>query len=152
MQQPHSQKARAVGINHVAIEVGDIQSALEFYGKLLNFEVEEQTEDMAIVYFGDQFINFIRNANRKPDQMRHFGIAVDDKPLARRTLEAMGVKLLDSRFLDFMDPWGNRVEFTTYTSIQFTKADHVLRGMGLGHLKKSDEALAELRAKGMSPD
>lgn len=152
MQQPHSQKARAVGINHVAIEVGDIQSALEFYGKLLNFEVEEQTEDMAIVYFGDQFINFIRNADRKPDQMRHFGIAVDDKPLARRTLEAMGVKLLDSRFLDFMDPWGNRVEFTTYTSIQFTKADHVLRGMGLGHLKKSDEALAELRAKGMSPD
>jgi len=152
MQQPHSQKARAVGINHVAIEVGDIQSALEFYGKLLNFEVEEQTEDMAIVYFGDQFINFIRNADRKPDQIRHFGIAVDDKPLARRTLEAMGVKLLDSRFLDFMDPWGNRVEFTTYTSIQFTKADHVLRGMGLGHLKKSDEALAELRAKGMSPD
>ncbi|MEX0735109.1 MAG: VOC family protein [Steroidobacteraceae bacterium] len=152
MQQPHSQKARAVGINHVAIEVGDIQSALEFYGRLLDFEVEEQTEDMAIVYFGDQFINFIRNADRKPDQMRHFGIAVDDKPLARRTLEAMGVKLLDSRFLDFVDPWGNRVEITTYTNIQYTKADHVLQGMGLGHLKKSDEALAELRAKGMSPD
>ncbi|MGH8198238.1 MAG: VOC family protein [Steroidobacteraceae bacterium] len=151
MQQPHSQKARAVGINHVAIEVGDIQSALEFYGSFLDFKVEEQNDDMAIVYFGDQFINFIRNADRKPDQMRHFGIAVDDKPLARRTLEAMRVKLLDSRFLDFMDPWGNRVEITTYTNIQYTKADHVLQGMGLGHLKKSDESLAELRAKGMAP-
>jgi hypothetical protein len=78
------------------------------------------------------------------------GIAVDDKP-AKRTLEAMGVKFLNSRFLDFIDPWGNRVEITTYTNIQFTKADHVLRGMGLGHLKKSDEALKELRAKGMAP-
>ena len=83
--------------------------------------------------------------------MRHFGIAVDDKPLARRTLESMGVRFLGGRFLDFLDPWGNRVEITTYANIQFSKADHVLRGMGLGHLKKSDEALSELRAKGMAP-
>jgi catechol 2,3-dioxygenase-like lactoylglutathione lyase family enzyme len=151
MQQSKSSKAHAVGINHVAIEVGDVGEALEFYGRFLDFQVEEQNDEMAIVYFGDQFINFIRNADRKPDQLRHFGIAVDDKPLARRMLEAMGVKLLDSRFLDFLDPWGNRVELTTYTNIQFTKADHVLRGMGLGHLKKSDEAIAELQAKGMAP-
>jgi catechol 2,3-dioxygenase-like lactoylglutathione lyase family enzyme len=151
MQKTQSRKARAVGINHVAIEVGDIGAALEFYGRLLDFQVEEQNEDMAIIYFGDQFINFIRNADRRPDQMRHFGIAVDDKPLARRMLEDMGVKLLDSRFLDFLDPWGNRVEFTTYTNIQYTKADHILHGMGLGHLQKSDKALAELRAKGMAP-
>ena len=144
-------RAHAVGINHVAIEVGDIRQALEFYGRFLAFKVDEETPDMAILYFGDQFINFIRNTDRKPDTMRHFGIAVDDKPLARKTLESMGVKLLDSRFLDFIDPWGNRVEITTYTNIQYTKADHVLRGMGLGHLKKSDEALAELRAKGMAP-
>lgn len=146
-----SPKARAVGINHVALEVDDIGAALAFYGKFLDFQVDEQTDEMAIVYFGDQFINFIRNRDRKPDQMRHFGIAVDDKPLAKRTLEAMGVKFLNSRFLDFIDPWGNRVEITTYTNIQFTKADHVLRGMGLGHLTKSDEALKELRAKGMAP-
>lgn len=151
MSDPSSVRARAVGINHVAIEVGDIAEALQFYGKLLDFTVEEQTQDMAIIYFGDQFINFIRNSDRKPDQMRHFGIAVDDKPLARRTLEAMGVKLIDSRFLDFLDPWGNRVEITTYANIQYTKADHVLRGMGLGDLKKTDAALAELRAKGMAP-
>ena len=151
MSDPNAARARAVGINHVAIEVGDISEALEFYGKLLDFTVEEQTPDMAIIYFGDQFINFIRNPDREPDTMRHFGIAVDDKPLARRTLAAMGVKLIDSRFLDFLDPWGNRVEITTYANIQYTKADQVLRGMGLGHLKKTDEALAELRAKGMAP-
>ena len=151
MSDPSSVRARAVGINHVAIEVGDIAEALQFYGKLLDFTVEEQTQDMAIIYFGDQFINFIRNSDRKPDQMRHFGIAVDDKPLARRTLEAMGVKLIDSRFLDFLDPWGNRVEITTHANIQYTKADHVLRSMGLGDLKKTDAALAELRAKGTAP-
>lgn len=151
MSQSPSEKAHAVGINHVAIEVGDVVAALEFYGRFLEFQVEEQTDDMAIVYFGDQFINFIRNADREPDRMRHFGVAVDDKRLVRRALEAMGVRLIDSRFLDFLDPWGNRVEITTYANIQFTKADQVLRGMGLGHLKKSDEALAELRSKGMAP-
>ncbi|HEX9707320.1 MAG TPA: VOC family protein [Steroidobacteraceae bacterium] len=145
------QKAHAIGINHVAIEVGDVAAAIDFYGRFLDFQVEEQNDDMAIVYFGDQFINFIRNADRKPDQMRHFGIAVDDKPLVRRALEELGIKLLDSRFLDFLDPWGNRVEITTYTNIQYTKAEHVLQGMGLAHLKKSDEAIAELRVKGMAP-
>jgi catechol 2,3-dioxygenase-like lactoylglutathione lyase family enzyme len=152
MDEPKDAKANAVGINHVAIEVGNIAEALAFYGRFLAFTVEEQTDDMAIIYFGDQFVNLIRNADRKPDSMRHFGIAVDDKPLARKTLESMGVKLLDSRFLDFLDPWGNRVEITTYTNIQFTKAGHVLHGMGLGHLRKSEEALSELRAKGMAPN
>jgi catechol 2,3-dioxygenase-like lactoylglutathione lyase family enzyme len=151
MSEVQAGKAHAVGINHVAIEVDDIAGALEFYGRFLAFTVDEQTPDMAIVYFGDQFINFIRNPDRRPDTLRHFGIAVDDKSLARRTLESMGVKLLDSRFLDFLDPWGNRVEITTYTNIQYTKAEHVLRGMGLGHLRKSDEAIAELSAKGMAP-
>ncbi len=151
MQHFPTQKAHAIGINHVAIEVGDVGEGIEFYGRFLDFKVEEQNDEMAIDYFGDQFINLIRNPDRKPDLMRHFGIAVDDKPLAKRTLEAMGVKLLNSRFLDFLDPWGNRVEITTYSSIQYTKADHVLRGMGLDHLKKSDDAIAELRAKGMAP-
>ncbi len=151
MSQFNAARARAVGINHVAIEVGDIGEALKFYGRFLEFAVEEETPDMAIIYFGDQFINFIRNPDRRPDSLRHFGIAVDDKPLARKTLESMGVRLIDSRFLDFLDPWGNRVEITTYSNIQFTKADHVLRGMGLSHLKKSGEALAELRAKDMAP-
>jgi catechol-2,3-dioxygenase len=144
-------KARAVGINHIALEVGDIDEALAFYGRFLDFEVAGRNDEMAFIYFGDQFINFTKGRKQGPDDFRHFGIAVDDKELVRRTLEEMGVELLDGGFVDFLDPWGNRVEITTYTNIQFTKADHVLRGMGLSHLTKTEEALAELRAKGMAP-
>ena len=144
-------KARAVGINHVALEVGDIDEALAFYGGFLDFEIARRSESAAFIYFGDQFINFSRGRRQGPDDNRHFGIAVDDKDLVRRTLEEMGVEILDGRFLDFLDPWGNRVEITTYTNIQFSKADHVLEGMGLGHLRKTDEAVEELRKKGMAP-
>ena len=144
-------RARAVGINHIALEVGDIDAALDFYGAFLTFEIARRSDTAAFVYFGDQFINFARGRRQGPDDRRHFGIAVDDKELARQRLEELGVKFLDGRFMDFLDPWGNRVEITTYTKIQYTKADHVLRGMGLAHLKKTDEALAELREKGMAP-
>ena len=144
-------RARAVGINHIALEVGDIDAALEFYGAFLDFEVARRSDTAAFVYFGDQFINFAKGRRQGPDDRRHFGIAVDDKELARQRLEELGVTFLDGRFMDFLDPWGNRVEITTYTKIQYTKADHVLRGMGLEHLRKADEALTELRKKGMSP-
>lgn len=145
------QKAKAVGINHIALEVDNIEKALAFYGEFLEFEVESQNENAAFIYFGDQFINFSLGRNQTPDVDRHFGIAVDDKEVARAKLEEMGVEILDSRFLDFLDPWGNRVEITTYVNIQFTKADHVLKGMGLGHLTKTDDALSELNKKGMAP-
>lgn len=152
MQNKKSRKARAVGINHIALEVGDIGAALEFYGRFLDFEIQEQSDKAAFIYFGDQFINLMKHSNRKPDEKRHFGIAVDDKELVRQTLEEMGVNLLDSVFLDFLDPWGNRIEITTYTNIQYTKADHILRGMGLSHLVKTKQAIDELRAKSMAPD
>ncbi len=145
-------RARAVGINHVALEVGDVEEALAFYARFLDFEVTERSEAGAVVYFGDQFLNFFRGRAQGPDRARHFGIAVDDKQLARRALQELGVELLEGPFLDFLDPWGNRVEITTYTDIQFTKAGHVLRGMGLGHLEKTEGALAELRARGLGPD
>ena len=144
-------KANAVGINHVALEVGEIEEAIKFYSDFLNFEVHEKNEMQASIYFGDQFINLIKNDNRQADQKRHVGIAVDNKELVKQTLEHMRVKLLSGSFLDFLDPWGNRIEITTYSKIQYTKADHVLRGMGLGHLKKTEEALAELNAKGLGP-
>jgi len=151
MGQAPVKKAKAVGINHLALEVGDIGEALAFYAGFLDFEIARQSDTAAFIYFGDQFINFSLGRDQGPDDARHFGIAVDDKELARRTLEDMGVELLPGRFLDFLDPWGNRVEITTYTNIQYTKADHVLRGMGLDHLKKSEEALEELRKKNMAP-
>ena len=144
-------KAKAVGINHIALEVGDIDEALEFYGRFLDFEIRSRSERAAFVYFGDQFINLMAGRTQAPDRGRHFGIAVDDKPLVRRTLKEMGVALIEGPFLDFLDPWGNRVEITTYGDIQYTKADHVLRGMGLAHLAKSEKALGELAARGMAP-
>lgn len=144
-------KARPVGINHVALEVGNIQEAMDFYRGFLDFEIDSQSETAAFVYFGDQFINFMTGRTQGPDQGRHFGIAVDDKPLAIERLKAMGVTLLEGPFTDFLDPWGNRVELTTYTNIQFSKTDAVLRAMGLSHLEKSDEAIRELREKGMAP-
>ena len=147
----NERKARAVGINHVALEVGNLDEALAFYGRFIEFEIDERTATEAFIYFGDQFLNFILGRNQGADEGRHFGIVVDDKDLARQTLEEMGVEILDSRFLDFLDPWGNRVEITTYAKIQYTKADHVLAGMGLGHLSKTEDALAELRKKNMAP-
>ena len=144
-------KAKAVGINHVALEVGDIDQALTFYGRFLDFEIQSSSETAAFIYFGDQFINFSKGRTQAPDENRHFGIAVDNKELARLTLEGMGVKFLDGRFMDFLDPWGNRVEITTYTNIQFSKADHVLKGMGLGHLEKTESVIVELREKGLAP-
>ena len=144
-------KATAIGINHVALEVGNIADALAFYGSFLNFTITSQSEDAAFIYFGDQFINFAKGRAQVPDEKRHFGIAVDNKELVRDTLIEMGVALFGGRFLDFLDPWGNRVEITTYTNIQFTKADHILKGMGLGHLSKTEDAIAELRKKDMAP-
>lgn len=151
MTENKDRKARAVGINHVALEVGDIDQALAFYGAFLDFEIESKSQKAAFIYFGDQFINFALGRTQHPDENRHFGIAVDDKELVRKTLEKMGVALLSGRFLDFLDPWGNRVEITTYANIQFSKADHVLKGMGLSHLKKTENAVTELREKNMAP-
>ena len=144
-------KAKAVGINCVALEVEDIDAALAFYGRFLDFELRNLSDTIAFIYSGDRFINFSRGREQLTDNARHFGIAVDDKELVRETLIEMGVELIDSRFLDFLDPWGTRVEITTYTNIQFSKDPHVLRGMGLSHLEKTDTALEELRKKGMAP-
>jgi catechol-2,3-dioxygenase len=130
-------KAKAVGINHVALEVGNIAEALEFYDNFIEFEIESQSETAAFIYFGDQFINFMTGRVQGPDQGRHFGIAVDNKEVVRLSLEKVGVELLDGRFLDFYDPWGNRVEITTYQNIQFTKAAPVLAAMGLAHITKN---------------
>ena len=143
-------KATAIGINHLALEVGNIAEALAFYGSFLNFTITSQTEDAAFIYFGDQFINFAKGRTQTPDDKRHFGIAVDDKELVRKTLINMDVTLLNGRFLDFLDPWGNRIEITTYTNIMFSKTSPILRGMGMDHLQKTDKVLAELDKHGLS--
>ena len=142
-------KATAIGINHVALEVGDIDEALNFYGRFLHFELERKSETAAFIYFSDQFINFSKGRTQKPDEERHFGIAVDDKELVRATLMEMGVEVMPGKFLDFLDPWGNRVEITTYEKIQFSKTDAVLSAMKMDHLQKTPEAIEELRGRNM---
>ena len=142
-------KATAIGINHIALEGGNIAEALAFYGSFLNFTITSQSEDAAFIYFGDQFINFSKGRTQPPDEKRHFGIAVDDKELVRNTLTKMDVAFLGGRFLDFLAPWGNRIEITTYTNIMFSKPTAILRGMGMDHLQKTDEALSELDKHGL---
>jgi lactoylglutathione lyase len=137
-----------VGINHVALEVDDLDRALEFYGRLFELKFRGRSAGAAFVDIGDQFIALMRGRRQPPDQARHFGLVVDDKEATRRLLEAAGAELLPGRGLDFRDPAGNRVQVVQYDEVQFTKADHVLRGMGL-ELGKAEDALAELRAKGL---
>jgi len=145
-------KPRAIGFNHVALEVGDIDEALEFYQNLFEMKVRSKSETAAFIDLGDQFINFSKGRRQAPDDARHVGLVVDDKEGVRKRLEAMSVEILPGRFLDFLDPWGNRVEIIGYQNIQFTKAPHVLRGMGFEGLEKNQKALDELAEKGMVPD
>lgn len=149
---PEATKARAVGVNHVALEVGDVEEALAFYGRFLEFSLRGKSATMAFIDLGDQFIALSKVAERPKDHERHFGLVVDDKEAVRAKLKEMGVEIVSTRFLDFYDPWGNRIEIVGYEGIQFTKADHVLRGMGLDGLEKTDKAVEELAAKGMAPD
>ena len=137
-------KARAVGFNHVALEVGDIDAALAFYGRLFEFTLRGRSDDSAFIDLGDQFLALQKGRTQPADDGRHFGLVVDDKEAVRAALKDLGVKVLPGRFLDFRDPWGNRIEIVGYDNIQFTKAAHVLRGMGLTHLAKNQAALKEL--------
>jgi lactoylglutathione lyase len=148
---PKSKKARAVGFNHVAIEVADIDEALAFYGRLFDFKLRAKSKDMAFIDLGDQFLALQKGRNQPPDDGRHFGLVVDDKDAVRRALANTGVEVLPGSFLDFFDPWGNRIEIVAYDNIQFSKAPNVLRGMGLTHLSKNTQAIKELTDKGMAP-
>ena len=143
-------KPRLVGINHVAIEVGNIDEALAFYGKIFDFTLRGRHGGNAFIELGDQFINMMETAAPHEDARRHFGLVVDDRSSVRARVEAAGGTLLPGRFLDFLDPWGNRVEIIEYANIQFTKAPQVLQAMGF-HLDKNDNARAELAEKGMMP-
>ncbi len=144
------EKPRVLGLNHIALEVGDIEEALAFYGRLFKFELRGKSDSMAFIDLGDQFIALQKGRKQPADDDRHFGLVVEDKELARKALKAAGVKPLGGPFLDFRDPWGNRIEIVGYDNIQFTKAPNVLRGMGLTHLKKNEKAKKELADKGMS--
>jgi lactoylglutathione lyase len=143
------QVPKLVGINHVALEVGDVEAALEWYGRIFDLELRGRAPRMAFVDMGDQFIALSQGRSQSSDDHRHLGLVVDDKAATRAALEAAGAEILPGRGLDFRDPWGNRVQVVGYEDIQFTKAPEILRGMGL-ELHKSDRARAELREKGLA--
>src|SRR4029077_2210138 len=143
-------KPRVIGFNHVALEVGNIDEALAFYGRLFRFELRGKTKSMAFIDLGDQFIALQKGRRQPADDGRHFGLVVDDKEADRKALDAAGVALVGGPFLDWRDPWVNRIEIVGYDNIQFTKPRNVLRGMGLTHLAKNEQAKKELAEKGMS--
>ncbi len=144
-------KARAIGFNHIALEVGDLDQALAFYASLFEFTLRGRSETMAFIDLGDQFIALQQGRRQPPDDGRHFGLVVDDKEAVRQALVAANVETIPGPFLDFRDPWGNRFEIVGYDNIQFSKAPNVLRGMGLTHLSKNPQAIKELTGKGMAP-
>jgi catechol 2,3-dioxygenase-like lactoylglutathione lyase family enzyme len=145
-----SEKARLIGINHVALEVGDIDQALDFYGGLFDFELRGRIgQKMAFLDAGDQFIALSAPRRQPADDSRHFGLVVDDAEAVRDALKLHGVRILPGRGLDFLDPWGNRIQVVQYDEIQFTKSKAAMRKLGLEGLGKTPEAEAELREKGL---
>jgi catechol 2,3-dioxygenase-like lactoylglutathione lyase family enzyme len=108
--------ARLVGINHVALEVGDIDEALAWYGRFFELELRGRAgSSMAFVDIGDQFIALARGRSQPPDTDHHFGLVVDDKAALRGQLETAGVRISRPPSLDFRDPWGNHVQVGAVT-------------------------------------
>jgi catechol 2,3-dioxygenase-like lactoylglutathione lyase family enzyme len=140
---------RLVGINHVALEVGDIDDALAWYGRFLDFELRGRQARMAFIDLGDQFIALSAGRGQPPDEGRHFGLVVDDKEAVRAALREAGVTVEQSGHLGFRDPWGNNVEVVGYRDIQFTKAPEVLRALAPDGIEKTEAARGELREKGL---
>ena len=144
-------RARLVGINHVALAVGDLERALEFYGRLFAFELRGRVPGMAFLDMGDQFLALSEGRRQGPDDHRHFGLVVDDPDAVRAALAETGLRPEPGSGLRVRDPWGNVLEIVGYREIQFTKAPDVLSGMELGGLDKTERARRELAEKGLGP-
>jgi lactoylglutathione lyase len=142
---------KLVGMNHIALEVGDIDEALEFWESIFGeLPLRGRNRGMAFIDMGDQFIALARGKTQEADRARHFGLVVDDKEAVRERLRELGIPVSSGRSLDFFDPWGNQIQVVDYRDVQFTKTDEILRGMGLDGLGKSESALEEMRAKGLA--
>jgi catechol 2,3-dioxygenase-like lactoylglutathione lyase family enzyme len=140
-------KARLVGINHVALEVGNVEEALDFYGRIFELKLRGRAGRMAFIDIADQFIALAEGRRQGPDDHRHFGLVVDDKERALAAAREAGAEV---RGNDIRDPWGNNVQVVAYEDVQFTKAPEILRAMGLD-LEKTEAAREELRRK-LGPD
>jgi catechol 2,3-dioxygenase-like lactoylglutathione lyase family enzyme len=142
-------RPRLVGVNHVALEVGDLDAALDFYGAAFDFELRGRVPGMAFLDLGDQFLALSEGGRGEGDAERHFGLVVDDLEAARSALQRAGAEILPGRGLDFRDPWGNRVQLVDYREIQFAKTEGALRKLGLERITKSEAAREEIRERGL---
>jgi predicted enzyme related to lactoylglutathione lyase len=142
-----ARKPRLVGMNHVALEVGDLDEALAFYERIFDVTLRSRIPGMAFIEMGDQFLALSEGRGQPPDGARHFGLVVDDKDAVRARLSDAGAEVLPGRGLDFRDPWGNHIQIVAYGEIQFTKVPELLDAMGLSDLEKSAEAQEELHEK-----
>ena len=144
--------ARAVGINHVALEVGDLDEAIAFWQRLFGpLELRGRGPAMAFIDLGDQFVALEQGRSQPPDRGSHFGLVVDDKEAVRTRAHEAGLPVGPSGgHLRIQDPWGNNIEIVDYRDVQFTKAPHIANAMQLDP-QKSERALAELREKGLAP-
>jgi catechol 2,3-dioxygenase-like lactoylglutathione lyase family enzyme len=142
---------RLVGMNHIALEVDNIDEALAFWRSIFGeLQLRGRGRQMAFIDMGDQFIALAQGRTQPPDQSRHFGLVVDDKEAVRERLHELAIPTSSGRGLEFRDPWGNLIQIVDYRDVQFTKTEAVLQAMELDSLEKSESALAELRAKGIS--
>ena len=145
-----SERAKLIGINHVALEVGDLDEALELYGRLFEYELRGRSTRMAFIDMGDQFLALAEHESPEPDAARHFGLVVDDIEVARAAVEREGLEIVGSRGLTFLDPWGNQVQVVDYRRIQFERAAGVKRKLGIQELEKDESALAEISERGLA--
>jgi catechol 2,3-dioxygenase-like lactoylglutathione lyase family enzyme len=149
MSPSDTRKARALGINHVVLEVDDLDKALEFYGAFLQFTLRGRSDHNAFIDLGDQFIQLTLGRTQVADTKRHFGLVVDDREAVKQAMARLGIKSINDR-LNILDPWGNRIEIVPYDDCQFTKSPEVLTGMGVAPIEKTQSAIEELRKKGMA--
>ncbi len=141
-------KTRLVGLNHIVLEVDDLDAGLAFYGTIFDFEMRGRSDTMVFIDMGDQFLVLSEGRSQGPDGERHFGLVVEDRSGVPDLVRRAGGTMLDNGFMDFRDPWGNHVQVVEYRDLQFTKTDAVMRAIGAS-AEKSDDAKAELRDKGM---
>ena len=139
--------ARAIGINHVALDVGSVTEALDFWRALFpDLKLRGRSERMAFIDLGDQFVALFEQEVEPRREHRHFGLVVDDVPAVLAAARERGSSI---RGNNVGDPWGNRFDVVAYSDVQFAKVEAVLRAQDAAGLEKSAAALAELRAKGI---
>jgi lactoylglutathione lyase len=144
------QRARLIGVNHVALEVPDLEAALELYGRIFAFELRGRVPGAAFIDMGDQFIALMQGRRQGPDEERHFGLVVDDVAAVRAAVQREGLEIINPPHgLDFADPWGNRFQIVAYSAVQFERAPGVKRKLGIEQLEKSEAARREIEERGL---